>query len=373
MIKCCLATLFLLLTFTLPSAAVIRIGVAAPLTGVYASLGSQITTGVTFAVTEINKSGGINGEQIIVEVIDDKCNVKNATAVANQLIGKRVTAVIGHVCDRPSIEASGSYAQNNVVQISPVSQNPAFTKNRPLDTGGTYRLAARNTQQANILLDFIASTAANSKVAILDDGSVYGKGLADALREGLKGSTVEIILSETFESGEERYRTLAARIADSGVSHVFLGTTHLDAATIIRDLDRLTKSVSIIGGDSLVHPDFSRLVLEENAERARLNNIFVTFPQDPRTFPSARNAVVRFKNAGINPVGLTLRGYSAMKIIESALRRAKSTSFSRLNKAINQGDFKTPLGIISFDGHGDADIIDYVIHNWQHNTIIPVN
>ena len=351
----------------------IIIGIAAPLTGVYAPLGKQIEIGASQAADEINKSGGIAGEKIVIEAIDDKCKPDDAEAIANQLIGKGVTAVIGHICDRPSILASSVYAANKVVQISPASQSPAFTEKRPLEKGGTYRFAARNTQQADVLVGFLSVAAAKEKVVILSDGSVYGKGLAEAVTAGLNEAGLKPVLVEDYEPSQERYRTLSSKIVDTGAKFVFFGGTHVDSAKIIRELDSLSETISYIGGDGLVHADFPKLVLDGNDKRLNLNGIFISFPPDPRLLPTAKNALVRFQENDINPVGYTLRGYSSMKILESALRRAKTKDFEALIGAMNAGKFQTPLGLISFNEKGDADLVDYMLHRWEDDTIVPLN
>lgn len=351
----------------------IVIGIAAPLTGIYAPLGKQIEIGAQQAANEINEAGGIGGEKLVLEAIDDKCKPENAKAVANQLLGKGATFVIGHVCDRPSIEAASVYAENNIIQISPASQNPAFTENRPLEKGGTYRFAARNTQQADVLIGFLSVASAKENLVILNDGSVYGKALADTVASGLEEAGIKPVLNESFEAGQERYRTLSSKIVDAGARFVFIGGTHTDAAKIIRELDSLSDKISYVGGDGLVNADFPKLILEENDNRATLDGIFVSFPPDPRFLPTAKNAVVRFQQKEINPVGYTLRGYSTVKIIESAVRRAKGTEFNALIDAMNAGKFKTPLGVTTFDEKGDANLVDYIIHRWENGTVVPLN
>jgi len=351
----------------------IVIGIAAPLTGIYAPLGKQIEIGAQQAVNEINEAGGIGDEKLVLEAIDDKCKPENAKAVANQLIGKEANFVIGHVCDRPSIEAASVYVENKVIQISPASQNPAFTENRPLEKGGTYRFAARNTQQADVLISFLSAASDKEHIVILNDGSGYGKALADTVASSLEEAGIKPVLNEGFEAGQERYRTLSSKVVDAGARLVFIGGTHADAAKIIRELDSLSDKISYVGGDGLVNADFPKLVLEENDKRANLDGIFVSFPPDPRLLPTAKNTVVRFQQNEINPVGYTLRGYSTVKIIESAVRRAKGTDFNALIDAMNAGKFQTPLGAISFDEKGDADLVDYIIHRWENDTVVPLN
>ena len=348
----------------------IKIGVALPLTGIYASLSKQIISGVEFAAEEINEEGGIKGEKIIIEKSDDKCEPKNGPEIAKQLIEKKVIAVIGHLCDRPSIAASPIYSENKIVQLSPTNQNAAFTENRPLESGGTYRLAARTSQQIDVLTSFLVTHEQKAKIALLNNGSAYGKGLSDALTKTLKEKGITPLLATSFESGAERYSNLARRIVESGARLVFIGSTHLDAARLIRDIDNLSGDITIIGGDGLVHVEFPKLVLENNPKRNTLSKIFTSFPVDPRSLESAANAVNRFKKSDINPAGLVLRGYSAMKILGKAMSSAEKLDFENLNKALNKQDFQTPLGTIRFDEKGDANLSDYVVHQWRDNHIV---
>ncbi|MEO1066628.1 MAG: branched-chain amino acid ABC transporter substrate-binding protein [Pseudomonadota bacterium] len=372
MMKALVLSILAVLTTPSFATAEFRIGVAVPLTGLYAQLGQQILVGANFAARDINARGGLNGKRVLIDAFDDKCNDKTAEAVANQLVGRGVRFVIGHVCDRASIEGSTVYAQNDVIQISPSSQNPTFTDAKPREDGGTYRLAARNTQQADILADFVLDATPDRAIAVVSDGSVYGKGLADAVIANLARKNIAPTITEDFESGEERYRRLAARIVDAGTKTILIAAGHLDAATLIRDLDRLSDTITIVGGDGLVHSEFPNTVLEGNPRRNTMDRILVSFPPDVRRLRSARPLVQRFEEANLSPIGLALRGYAAVKIIEGTALGAPDMEFTSLVKAIDQMIFQTPVGLISFDQNGDANIVDYVVHRWENGTIVPL-
>lgn len=351
----------------------IHIGVAVQKAGSFSSLSEQIITGARFAADEINASGGLLGESVAIDVVDDGCDGETAKNVANQLVGKGVVAVIGHLCDRASIEASGVYATNGIVQISPSAENPAFTENRPLPGGGTYRLAPRNTAQNERLLDFIRLAANGGKIAIVDDGSVYGKSLTEPLISGLKAAGLNPVLTASFESGEERYRSLSGRIVDSGARVVVIGATHRDIAVLVRDIDRLSAKPTIVGGDAMVHPEFPVLVLDGNAARTDLDRLYAAFPIDPRTLPSARDARAALSEKGLSAAGLTLRGHAAMTILADALKKAGKADFAALNQVLSTTTFTTTLGAVAFDAKGDATIPFYAMHKWQGETIVPIN
>ena len=111
----------------MPAHADIVIGLAGPLTGSYAALGDQPRHGVEQAIQDINASGGIKGEKLTLESLDDACDPKQAVAVATRFVAEGVKFVVGHVCSSTSIPASKVYSDENVLMISAISTNPAVT------------------------------------------------------------------------------------------------------------------------------------------------------------------------------------------------------------------------------------------------------
>src|SRR5471032_3327345 len=127
-----------------PAMAQVQIGVAGPLTGSNAAAGDQMKIGATQAVADLNKAGGVLGQQVALTVADDACDPKQAVSVANQMAAKKVVLVAGHYCSGSSIPASKVYLEEGILEISPASTNPKFT-----DEGGwgTFRVCGRDDQQ----------------------------------------------------------------------------------------------------------------------------------------------------------------------------------------------------------------------------------
>jgi branched-chain amino acid transport system substrate-binding protein len=106
----------------------ITVATVGPMTGQYAIFGEQMRRGATYMVEQINKAGGINGEEVRLEIGDDVCDPRQAVAVANQMAAAGVAAVIGHYCSGSSIPASMVYHEEGILQITPASTNPALTE-----------------------------------------------------------------------------------------------------------------------------------------------------------------------------------------------------------------------------------------------------
>jgi len=106
------------------SAQDITIGVAGPMTGQYASFGTQLKNGAEAAVADINAAGGVMGKKLKLEIGDDACDPKQARAVGEKFASMKVPFVAGHYCSSSSIPASEAYQDGNVLQITPASTNP---------------------------------------------------------------------------------------------------------------------------------------------------------------------------------------------------------------------------------------------------------
>src|SRR6201994_33259 len=110
-----------------PAFAEIKIASVGPMTGQYAAFGEQLKKGAEMAVADINAAGGVNGQKLEMQVGDDACDPKQATAVANKVAADKVVFVVGHYCSGSSIPASKIYRESKILQITPASTNIRLT------------------------------------------------------------------------------------------------------------------------------------------------------------------------------------------------------------------------------------------------------
>jgi branched-chain amino acid transport system substrate-binding protein len=165
------------LALPVPAAqAQIRIATAGPMTGQYAAFGQQMKEGAEQAVADINAAGGVLGQKLELSIGDDACDPRQAVSVANDLASKGVQMVAGHFCSGSSIPASKVYADEGILEISPASTNPKYTDD---GSWNTFRICGRDDQQGKVAGSYIAAHFRDRKVAILNDNSAYGHGLAE--------------------------------------------------------------------------------------------------------------------------------------------------------------------------------------------------
>ena len=339
----------------------ITVATVGPITCQLAALGEQYKRGAEMAVKDINAAGGINGEMLKLEIGDDACDPKQATAVAEQMAQKGVKFVAGHLCSGSSIPASKVYLEEGILQITPASTNPKFT-----DEGGwnVARVCGRDDAQGLVAGNFLAKHYAGKKVAIVDDKSAYGKGLADATAAAMKAAGLEAAMTESINPGEKDYSALVSKLKDGSIDAIYFGGYHPEGALILKQLREQGSQAQMVSGDSMNNVEFWTI-----AGQAADGMIF-TFAPEPRAFPEAAELVAKFKADGYDPEGYTLYTYAAFQMYAQAAAATKSTDSKVLAEWLRAGNpMKTVLGELKLDAKGDligAKYVWYKFHDGKY-------
>ncbi len=338
-----------------PVLADIPVAIAGPMTGQYASAGDQIRKGAEMAVADINKRGGVLGEKLTLEVGDDACDPKQAVSVANTMVNKEIVFMHGHWCSSSTIPASEVYNESDILMAT-VSTNPQVTE-RGLNN--VFRIMGRDDQQGLVAGNYIAEHFAGKKVAVLDDKSAYGKGLADEIAKAMEAKGMKPELRESITAGEKDYSGIVTKLKAAGVEVLAYGGYHTEVALILRQAQQAGLKLTIMGGDTMTN---SELV---TAAGDASDNVMFTFSPDPRKNPDAASVVQEFRDAKIEPEGYVMYAYAAMQLFEQVATQAKSVKYADLEKAMRAGTFKTVIGDLSFDEKGDQKAPGFVVYRWK--------
>lgn len=209
----------------------IRIGVAGPMTGAQSWFGEQYLRATGMAVENLNAEGGVLGQNVELVIGDDFCDPDQAIAAANKLIGDGILFVVGHFCSHSSIPASKVYERAGILQISPGSAGAPLT-----DQGGpnVFRVCGRDDRQGAMVGDYLAQHWADKKIAVLDDGTTWGAGVANGVRRKLHERGVPVAMDQTFSPGEEEYSGLVSQMQAAGIDVFFPGGLHRETGLIFR-------------------------------------------------------------------------------------------------------------------------------------------
>ena len=347
----------LLAGFGAAAQAQIKIATAGPMTGQYAAFGTQMREGAEQAIADINAKGGVLGKQLVLTVGDDACDPRQAVSVANQFASQGVVFVAGHYCSGSSIPASKVYADEGILQITPASTNPKFT-----DEGGwnTFRVCGRDDQQGEVAGKYLATHYKGQKIAILDDNSAYGKGLADETRKALNAAGEKEVIDEHYTPGEHDYSALVSRLKQAGVQVIYVGGYHTEAGLIIRQAKEQGLGATLVSGDALVTSEFWQIAGPAG------EGTIMTFPADPRKKATAAEVVKEFQAKNIDPEGYVLYTYAAIQVWAEAVKKAGTTDPKKVAAALHAGGpWPSVLGPITFDKKGDITTSDYVFWIWK--------
>ncbi len=342
----------------------IVIGVAGAMTGAYAAFGEQFRQGAEKAVTDINAAGGVLGQQVRLELGDDACDPRQAVSVANDLAASGAVFVAGHYCSGSSIPASDVYAESGIIQISPASTNPDYT-DRGLQTA--FRVCGRDDAQGPFAAAYIAENFPDANVAIVDDRTTYGQGLADQFRDALHVLGVTEELNDAIVAGERDYGALVTKLRQAEINILYYGGYHTEAGLIIRQMRAQNVDAILVGGDALVTNEFWAITGEAG------EGTLMTFGPDPRLNPGNAELVEAFRATGYDPEAFTLYTYAAVQAWAQAAERAGTTDAAAVSTALKSGRADTVLGNIGFTEKGDVDGPGYVFYVWRDGEYIYVN
>ncbi len=338
----------------------IVVATVGPITGQYASFGEQMKRGAELAVADINAKGGVLGKKLKLIVGDDACDPKQAVAVANQLVGQKVVFVAGHFCSGSSIPASSVYNENGILQMTPASTNPALTEDAATKGwNNVFRTCGRDDIQGTVAGDYLVAHYKGKKVAILQDKSAYGKGLADETKKEMNKKGLKEAMYEAITAGDKDFSAIISKMKQAGINAIYFGGYHTEAGLMVRQAQEQGLKAQFISGDALVTDEFWKITGKAG------EGVLMTFPPDPRDLASAKSVVAEFKKQNYDPEGYTLYTYAALQVFAEAATQAKSLKVGDLSKTLHAGKYSTVIGPIAFDKKGDVQNPAYVFFVWH--------
>jgi branched-chain amino acid transport system substrate-binding protein len=326
------------------------------MTGGESAFGRQMKNGAEQAVADLDAAGGVLGRKLLLDVEDDACDPKQARSVAEKIASARIPFVAGHYCSSSSIPASEAYADGNVLQITPASTNPLFTERKLWNVA---RVCGRDDQQGAVAGEYIARNFKGKNIAILDDKTTYGKGLADETKKALNKAGITEKMYESYNKGDKDFNAIVSRLKRDNIDLVYVGGYHQEAGLILRQMrDQGLKTV-LMAGDALADKEFASIT-----GPAGEGTLF-TFGPDPRKKPTAKAIVEKFRAKNIDPEGYTLYTYAAIQVWSGAVKKAGTTDPKKVMATIKAGSWDTVIGTLQYDAKGDIKQIDYVVYKWD--------
>ena len=327
----------------------VKIGHVAPLTGPIAHLGKDNENGARLALEEINKAGlTIDGKKVVLTLVpeDDAEDPKTATQVAQKLVDAKVVGVVGHLNSGTSIPASRIYSDAGITQVSPSATNPDYTK-QGFKT--TYRLVATDAQQGPALANYVANNLKAKTVAIIDDSTQYGKGLADEFEKTVKAAGVKVVTREASNNKATDFKAILTKIKGSKPDVIMYGGMDATGGPLTKQAAELGIKAKVVGGDGMC--------TEKLAELAGEAVVNVTCSEAGMALSKMAQGAdfqKRYKERFNSDVQIYAPfTYDAVYVLVDSMKRSNSTDPAKILAAMPDTKMQGLIGNIAFDNKGD--------------------
>lgn len=335
-------------TETADGAQIVRIGSVAPLTGPQAHIGKDNDNGARLAVEEINAQGlTLGGKSVRLELLseDDQADPKTATIVAQKLVDAGVVAVIGHLNSGTTIPASKYYHDAGIPQISPSATAIAYTAQ---GYKNAYRVMANDEQQGRVLGQYAVQKLGARKIAIIDDRTAYGQGLADEFERAARAAGAEIVTREYTNDRATDFTAILTAIKGKNPDLIFFGGMDPQAGPMAQQMKRLGLSARLLGGDGMQNANFLKLA-GDSAEGAIASSPGLPLQSMPGGPAFKQKFEAKYGQIQI----YAPYAYDAVMVLVAAMRRADSYEPARVLAELPKTDHQGVTGQIRFDAKGD--------------------
>lgn len=329
----------------------LKVGVSAPLSGPSALLGRQVQDGAGLAA----KSAGTD-----LRTVDDSCTAAGGEKAARDLVAAKVDIAVGFLCAE-ALEAALPLFKDAGIPVVTVGVRADSLTDRRAKTGWpVFRLGPRGDDERSAAASILIHQWRERLFAIVDDGTIYGREMAESFRAAAEQAALKPVFVDTFRPGMDNQVGLVGRLKKAGATHVFVGGDRDDLAIMSRDAEKLEAGITFAGGETLRAPggDVSLVA----------GTLMVA---EPEWADSAGKPVLdAFTAAKIIPEGYALPAYAAIEVARQADDAAKASGRPLIEELALQA-FKTSIGPVKFDTKGDLAKSPYRLFRFEGTRFLP--
>ena len=329
---------------------VVKIGHVGPISGAIAHLGKDNENGARLAVEEINAAGGVKvGDQTVkLDLVtgDDKADPKDGTLVAQKMIDEGVVALVGHLNSGTTIPASKLYSDANLSHVSPSATAVKLTE-QGFKT--TFRLVARDDKQGAALADFAAGPLNAKTVAVIDDRTPYGQGLADEFEKFAKEKGMKVVGREFTNDKASDFNAILTKVRSMKPDVVMYGGMDATAGPMAKQMKQLGMKSTLLAGDGVCSPEFIKLA-GNAADIMKCSNA----GEAVEKLAKGADFVARYKKRFNTDVQVySPYSYDAVYVIVEAMKKAGKADRASITTALRDTNYDGLTGKIAFDAKGD--------------------
>ncbi|MFN8598103.1 MAG: branched-chain amino acid ABC transporter substrate-binding protein [Anaerolineae bacterium] len=333
-----------------PTKGDLTVYVGAPLSGFQANGGQTVLGGVRLAAEEFNRSGGLLGYKVVIVPLDDESDSDVAVTLAQQVkadieAGKRVLGVIGHYNSGQTIAAMDIYKDLPIVVLTPTSSEMSLTQKGYTNF---FRVNANDATQARVDAAFLVNQLKAKKVAVVHNDDPYGVGLAKLLSNELSKLGAQAVTNLQVKVEQSEYSFEVQQIKTAAPDAIFYAGYEVETPYLRNALVKAGVLLPFMASDGA----FLSATIDESDNTAEGMYISSFAPQPSAVVDQAwigAYQAVEYRN----PDTYSVNGYSAMKALGEAVKKANSIDAKQIESALHSIDLSTPIGQVAYDANGD--------------------
>lgn len=350
------------------AALVVKIGHVGPTSGAIAHLGKDNENGARMAIDELNAAGLKIGDKVAkFELLaeDDAADPKQGTAAAQKLIDAKVNGVVGHLNSGTTIPASSLYSQAGLPQISPSATNPKYTR-QGFKT--TFRVVADDVHLGSTLGKYAVDTLKAKNVAVIDDRTAYGQGVADEFEKAVAAAGGKVVGREFTNDKATDFNAILTTLKGKKPDVVFFGGMDAVAGPMLKQMKQLGIKAKFMGGDGICSSELPKLAGDGLA--------------DDQVYCAEAGGVEGEEKAGMDKFRADFKArfgtdvqvyapyvYDSVKVLADAMVRAGSAEPAKyLPVLAATSGYKGVTGVIAFDEKGDIKNGALTLYTYQKGT-----
>jgi len=349
-----------------PAATEVKIGHVGPITGGIAHLGKDNENGARLAVEQANdakiKIGG-KDVRFVLLAEDDQADPKVGTTVAQKLVDAKVAGVVGHLNSGTSIPASPLYSGAGVPVISGSATNPKLTE-QGFKT--QFRVVGRDDQQGPAIASYLASNNKPKTVAVIDDATAYGEGIANEVEKTLKAAKIAVLPREKGTDKTTDWKAVLTKLKGRNPDAIFYGGMDATGGPLIKQGRELGIKAVFAFGDGACTDEMTKLA-GPAAEGLLCSQAGIPVAATDKSFLEAYK-----KKFNVDPILYAPFTYDAANILIAAMKKADSTDPTKYLPELAKITYKGATGEISFDAKGDRKDAEMTIFTMKGGKIEPL-
>lgn len=328
----------------------VRIGLVGPLSGPAANYGKDNERGAQLAIEELNASQfKIGGKAVRFELVseDDQADPKQGTAAAQKLVDMGINGVVGHNNSGTTIPASRIYSEAGVPMITPAASNPKVTQ---LGYKTTFRTIAHDGMIGSALAVYAATNLKVRNVALIDDRTAYGQGLADEFEKTFKSLGGVIVAREFTNDKATDFSSILTTIKGKKPQVIFFGGLDAQAGSMLRQMAQLgLGDLPFMGGDGVCTGELPKL----GAQAVGKNVICGDGGEALMDMKGGPDFAKRYKATYKDDVVVYAPyAYDNLMILARSMQAAGSAEPAKYLPSIGKIKYEGITGLIEFDGAG---------------------